>query len=499
MMHVQAFAWLLVAAAHAADQPGELSTVTGRVLNGVTGEPVKKAELALRNQTNPSAPADSATTGETGAFSFRVTEGGRYQLVVQRNGFVQASKVLAITSGQNEAGLTIRLTPEGIVAGKVIDAEGDPVPGAMVHAIRFPSTRTANRYSIVATTSTNDLGEYRIFDLPPGSYYLGAVRRTQTDVVAVYYPGTQQVGQAVSVDVPAGGELRGMNLKLSSAHSVKVRGTLHGPPGLPVAGIRVVAAPCDSGPLQRVSTQVRTADGFFELRDVAPGCYILAADSFTSGRRFSARLPVDAGRSDIQDLRLNLLPPVQLAAQVHCDDAANPKPVRVVVNLDSRLSMVTASGASTEDGSLLLNNIVPETYQLSAVLPDGYYLKSARFDGVDVLESGLDLSRGAAGRLEMEISTAGGRVDGSVSDPREQPVAGARVVLIPDNPRAATSRLKTAVTDYNGAFLIRDIAPGDYAIYAFQDLDPGPHQTKRLSIRDHAHEITQLKISGVPE
>jgi hypothetical protein len=73
MKHAWAFAWLLVMAAQAADNPPSApSNIAGRVLNGVTGEPLKKAELALRSQSNPSRAADSATTDETGTFSLRV-------------------------------------------------------------------------------------------------------------------------------------------------------------------------------------------------------------------------------------------------------------------------------------------------------------------------------------------------------------------------------------------------------------------------------------------
>src|SRR6266513_915666 len=109
MTHVRAIAWLLVAAAQAADnQPAAPSSVSGRVLNGVTGEPIQKAELALRNQTNPSGTAFSATSDETGGFSFRVTEGGRYELVVHRDRFLRSSKAVVITPGQSGAGLCIR-------------------------------------------------------------------------------------------------------------------------------------------------------------------------------------------------------------------------------------------------------------------------------------------------------------------------------------------------------------------------------------------------------
>src|SRR5437016_4833052 len=137
MMRARAFAWLLVVVARAADnQPSAPSNITGRVLNGVTGEPLKKSELALRNQT-ASGTGYHATTDETGSFSFRTANGGKYELMVQRDGFVQTKISLAIVSGQNQAGISIRLMPQGVVAGEVMDAEGDPVPGATVHLIQL--------------------------------------------------------------------------------------------------------------------------------------------------------------------------------------------------------------------------------------------------------------------------------------------------------------------------------------------------------------------------
>jgi len=62
MKHAWALAWLLVLAAQAADHPRRRhSNVAGRVVNGVTGETHKKAEIALRSQSNPSRAA--ATQG----------------------------------------------------------------------------------------------------------------------------------------------------------------------------------------------------------------------------------------------------------------------------------------------------------------------------------------------------------------------------------------------------------------------------------------------------
>src|SRR5205814_4902693 len=100
----------------------------------------------------------------------------------------------------------------------------------------------------------------------------------------------------------------------------------------------------------------------------------------------------------------------------------------------------------------------------------GYYLKSAKDGDADVLRSRLDLSHGAGGRLELEIGSDGGRIEGTVSDGEGQPMEAARVALIPKD-EIGPSRRKIAVTNPAGAFSIRGIAPGDYQLYASRNLN----------------------------
>jgi protocatechuate 3,4-dioxygenase beta subunit len=130
-------------------------------------------------------------------------------------------------------------------------------------------------------------------------------------------------------------------------------------------------------------------------------------------------------------------------------------------------------------------------------------LKSAKCGEADVLRSGLDLSHGSNGPLELEIGADGGRIEGSVTDGEDRPIDGARVALIADV-RSGPSREKVTVTDAKGAFTISGIAPGDYKLYTSRNLvvsalhDPvyvkqvGPH-AKLVSIHEHGVEHLQVK------
>jgi hypothetical protein len=234
---------------------------------------------------------------------------------------------------------------------------------------------------------------------------------------------------------------------------------------------------------------------------------VLAADSFDGGKRYSGRLPVTVARQSIEDVKLSLRPPVQLAGRVRVEGTPDFPFREVIVNLEARSSKLTAGGVSSDDGVLLVNNIVPEVYELSAIVPDGYYLKSAKYGEADVLRSGLDLSNGTAGILEMEIGTDGGRIEGSVADGDGRPIDGARVALMPADTSNGSSRRKITVSDTKGAFRIRGIVPGEYWLCASRNLEVSALQDplfveqfkregKAVSIRERGLETVQLRAIG---
>lgn len=509
MKHLRAIGLLLAVSVWAADNnPQAPCTVSGRIVNAVTGEPLKKAQLTLSQMGFDSSY--SAATDEGGGFCLAAVGAGTYELVIQKRGFVKTGRAITLAAGENTAGIVVRIVPQGVIAGRVVDREGDPLSGVTVQAIRSSATAASRRYSIVDFGATNDLGEYRIYGLNPGRYYLGAAYRSESGYAAIYFPDVPEASRAVPIDVPAGGELNGLNLTVSEIYSLRIRGTVESVTGVPVIGITVVAAPCDAGPLNRATTTVVKSDGAFELRDLTPGCYMLAADSFSGGRRYSARLPVTVAGQTVEKVKLSLAPPVQLTGRVRIDDAAGFPFHRVIVNLEARFSKLTAGGAPTEDGSLLLKNIVPEIYELNVIVPDGYYLKSAKYGQDDVLSSGLDLTHGATGALELEIAADGGSIEGSIVDGQDGPVAGERVALIPDDPSGGPSRQRVTITDSKGAFIIRGIAPGGYKLYASGNLDVsalrdpayvkllGPH-ANTVSIVEHGLQVLHIRAIGAGE
>ena len=129
------------------------------------------------------------------------------------------------------------------------------------------------------------------------------------------------------------------------------------------------------------------------------------------------------------------------------------------------------------DGSFLIKNATEGDYEINVEnLPENYFVKSARLDGVDVLTAGVTVdTKQAPGSLEIVVSPNGANVDGVISKD-QQPFQGATVTLIPDPPHRAERRLfKSTTTDQNGHFLLQGLSPGDYKVFAWEKIEPGAY------------------------
>ena len=70
------------------------------------------------------------------------------------------------------------------------------------------------------------------------------------------------------------------------------------------------------------------------------------------------------------------------------------------------------------------------------------------------------------------MGTDGGRVIGTVADASGKPFAGAQVVLAPKGDRRnRPDQYRVSSSDEDGAFDLRGIPPGDYQLFAFEDIE----------------------------
>jgi uncharacterized protein (DUF2141 family) len=164
-------------------------------------------------------------------------------------------------------------------------------------------------------------------------------------------------------------------------------------------------------------------------------------------------------------------------------------------------------GKIADDGSFTLENVNPDHYSLTlSGVPDGFYTKAVRVGNQDANTSDLDLSQAAAG-IEVVLSPNAGQITGMVQNDQKQAAAAVTVVLVPQEQerRDQPQFYKTATTDDMGHFTFKNLDPGQYKVFAWQDIESGAYmdpdflkpvenQGAALTIKESSQETVQLKL-----
>jgi hypothetical protein len=103
-------------------------------------------------------------------------------------------------------------------------------------------------------------------------------------------------------------------------------------------------------------------------------------------------------------------------------------------------------------------------------LASGIHVREARLDGEDALGGFVPVS--GSGTLEIVLSSSSGRLEGIIRDEKGRPTGGAQAVLVPDRARSRIDLFKETISDQNGRFAFSSIPPGDYTLFAWEDLEP---------------------------
>jgi hypothetical protein len=125
------------------------------------------------------------------------------------------------------------------------------------------------------------------------------------------------------------------------------------------------------------------------------------------------------------------------------------------------------------NGAFTLKDISEGTYKLNVEgISQDCYVKSIRYGMSDATSEGFTVQRGADAALDVTVSSRGARIKGSVADVDGLPAAGAWVALVPEEAHRAEFRLyKSKTTDQHGNFELRGIAPGDYKLFSWEQVE----------------------------
>ena len=144
-------------------------------------------------------------TSEDGKYEFSGLPAGKYSLSGAKRGFIsgsydqhdQFSTAIVTGAGLDTETLVLRLAPDAVIAGKVLDEAGDPVRHATVTLYYDDHSSGVDQIRQFRSAQTDDLGEYELTPLRPGAYFLSASGKPWYAVHPPSEPGySESDGQA---------------------------------------------------------------------------------------------------------------------------------------------------------------------------------------------------------------------------------------------------------------------------------------------------------------
>ena len=312
------------------DAPRGTSIIRGQILTADNGTPIRRAQVRI----NAADVRESrvAITDAQGRFEIKELPAGRYTMTASKAGFVtlqygqrrpsESGTPIELGDGQSLDKVAIALPRGSVLGGRITDEFGEPVANANVSAFRFGYVGGARRMMPAGPNSrdnTDDQGQFRLFGLPPGEYYLSATLRTGGPEVteaagelsgypATYYPGTANVAEAAPITLAVSQENTGVSFGLIAARLVRVSGQVITSAGTPAAGGMVMLIPAGANGRPAIAAQQGGAGnridptGTFRLPSVAAGRYQLQARS--GGRDFEIARMDPSSHEDVEGVTL---------------------------------------------------------------------------------------------------------------------------------------------------------------------------------------------------
>jgi carboxypeptidase family protein len=514
-------------------KPGS-AVLRGRVFAADTGQPLRKA--VVRANSPELREGRMTTTDEQGRYEIKELPAGRYNLSASKGSYVnimygqtrpfEAGKPLEVLDGQTVEKVDFSLPRGSIVTGRVVDEYGEPVADAQVMPMRSMNQGGRKRMVPAGRASmTNDIGEFRIFSLPPGQYVISATLRngmfsneqsdTRSGYAPTYFPGTPNSAEAQRLNVAVGQTLTDINIALLPTRTGRVSGTAVDSQGRPLANGMVMVTQRDGafGFMMTSGGMIRP-DGTFSINALAPGEYTLQLNmpgAFGDAPEYASAQITVAGE-DITGVRLAGVKPSTLTGRIVFNDplaaaslrGAMLRPAVTPRNPDDMGPMMGPPGPSrvNDDFTFDLKSRPGKfVIRLMSMTP-GWALKAVRVNGADVTDDGFDIRPNEEiSGIEIEMTNHQSDFSGVVTNTRGEPVKDySLVVFAQDRERwnPGSRYLRTSRPDQDGRFKVTGLPAGRYYAVALDYVEPGeasdPEFLDRVSAKAEKFSLNEGEV-----
>lgn len=478
---------------------GDRYELRGRVVNAVTGAGVANALVQAAGVV-----AQTQFSGADGSFAFAEMPRGAYQFAVSKPGYMSERELGRGGAPSDEVGtvpgdteVVLKLTPEGIIYGRVENEGGEPVEGVQVRAQTWVVINGTKRLQSVKQGDTNDEGQFRLAELRPGTYYVnflpqdpGGMRvfnqiatkkRDVEGYGSQFYPGTTDVSLATAVKIRGGTQVQ-ITQALRRQRLFEVAGVVRG--GNTESGFQVMLLDSAGEPFQK-DMHLDPKTGAFQIQGVPEGKYQLVATvQDPSGGGAETRMPLTA----MLPIQLNrdvtglvLMPGRGANVGVTIEDEI---PVEGQEIHQVQISLVSKDSLQGSQGLILpplpgvpnaqrqFEGLAPGTYEVDAWALGKGYVALLRCGDVDLLREDLTVVAGAAvPPIEVTLRNDGAAIEIETME-NGKPAAATVVLYSEEYPKKSV--FLGMQTGANTA--MRNLRPGPYRVVAIKGLQELEYQ-----------------------
>ena len=503
--------------------------IAGRVLAADTGRPIKRARVFV---SAPELPGGRGVlTDDAGVFQLVELPAGRYTLSASKSGFVslsygqrrplQAGTPLQLAEAQEIKDIEFRLPRGSVIAGHVYDETGDAMPGVLVRVLRYQNQQGDRRLVAAGTAQTDDQGQYRVWGLMPGDYYVDAQSRinlpfggpagrggggrgggpaaaaiaglvgavagnnaallfqpddeNQKAYAPTYFPGVTAISEAQPITLGLSQTATDVDFGLQLVHVARVSGHVTDADGTTTwsGNVSLVAdaATVGRGGGFGVNYGSRIQwDGTFEISNVPPGRYVLQARGNGNDTPQFASQPLTVSTADVEVsiVLANsatiagtvVFPPSQLALP----DFSN---MRISApSIDNSIGG-QAQGRVDKDGKFTINGVQAG---LHLIRPGGnlrgWMLKAVTADGRDITDTPVELrSSQRLERIEISFTDKTNEINGVLTTEQGTPITEYTVLAFSSDStfwQPQSRHIAVGRPDQTGHFKIRGLPAGGY-------------------------------------
>ena len=484
-------------------KPPPTAIIRGRITTFPDGVPLVRARVIL---SRPGVEHSWVTlTGDDGGYEITELEAaGDYMVSVSKTGYaprmwgehqlptpptpIKLGPAAVLTD------IDVALVQQLWVAGKILDADGTPFAGAIVSALRPVFVSDRREMVTVAEIITNDRGEYRLFGLPAGQYFISAVDpaflATRDHLgplvyAATFYPGVASPEGATRLTLEPGQPREDVDFSLHIVKPARVAGKITSYDNKQLAAGAVVMSPFRADkPASFTVTDVDIRpDGTYEFANVPPGRFVIRSrgEIDREGLALFAAFTLSVEGRNIAGVDMTLYPGARVQGLIEWT-GKTPRPldvsrVRVRAPMaDGSLFGDALTGHITETNEFAIRGAMVGSHYLRLEgLPEPWSLDVVYFRGQNVTDIPLSFQFGEeVTSLRLVLTDVSTRIEGQLTSRPGDDFESYKIVAFAANQmhwKPGSRHVKLVRPDRAGRFRIHGLPPTVYYLVATRDVD----------------------------